>query len=201
MEIPSSKTRFFCSVALLLLSSTATALVGAANSFAYDDGGKKPKIVFVTSAGPGGLGGPQSNRNAVYLRAIAAAGLMPRLVTYGDFSEEDGVRATRLGLSADPRPTALFAANDLMALGAMTAIRKANLTIPDDIALMRFDDIFAARGVTLSTINQFQHELARSCLVENASREIERPVARRAGPDAGDAVRDSQASIRLIALE
>jgi simple sugar transport system substrate-binding protein len=53
MRNPSAKTRFFRGVALLLLASSATALIGAANSFAYDDGGKKPKIVFVTSAGPG----------------------------------------------------------------------------------------------------------------------------------------------------
>ena len=53
MRNPSAKTRFFCGVGLLLLASFATGLIGAANSFAYDDGGKKPKIVFVTSAGPG----------------------------------------------------------------------------------------------------------------------------------------------------
>jgi hypothetical protein len=49
----SSKTHFFCGVALLLLALFAAALIGAANSFAYDDGGKKLKIVFVTSASPG----------------------------------------------------------------------------------------------------------------------------------------------------
>jgi ABC-type sugar transport system substrate-binding protein len=48
----SLKTRLVCGVALLLLALFTTALIGAANSFAYDDGGKKPKIVFVTSAGP-----------------------------------------------------------------------------------------------------------------------------------------------------
>jgi LacI family transcriptional regulator len=50
-----------------------------------------------------------------------------------------------------------------MAFGAMTAIREAKLTIPEDIALMGFDDIFAARFVTppLSTISQFQYELGR----------------------------------------
>ena len=45
----------------------------------------------------------------------------------------------------------------------MNAIREAQLTIPDDIAVMGFDDIFAARFVTppLSTISQFQYELGR----------------------------------------
>ena len=53
MRKTTTKTNFFCGVALLLLASSATVLIGAANSFAYDDGGKKPKIVFVTSANPG----------------------------------------------------------------------------------------------------------------------------------------------------
>jgi simple sugar transport system substrate-binding protein len=53
MRNPSAKTRFFCGVALLLLASSAAALIGAANSFGYDDSGKKLRIVFVTSAGPG----------------------------------------------------------------------------------------------------------------------------------------------------
>ena len=53
MRNPSTKTHFFRGVALLLLASSATVLIGAANSFAYDDGGKKPKIVFVTGANPG----------------------------------------------------------------------------------------------------------------------------------------------------
>jgi substrate-binding family protein len=46
------------------------------------------------------------------------------------------------------RPTAVFAATDLMALGAMSAIREAELRIPDDVALVGFDDIFASRVVT-----------------------------------------------------
>jgi len=53
MRNPNAKMRFFRGVALLLLASSAAALIGAANSFAYDDGGKKLKIVFVSSTGPG----------------------------------------------------------------------------------------------------------------------------------------------------
>jgi LacI family transcriptional regulator len=111
-----------------------------------------------------GLGGPEGNRTAGYLRAITRAGLKPQLAALGRFDEEGGYRATRQVLDVSPWPTAIFAANDLMALGAMTAIREAGLRIPEDIALMGFDDIFAARVVTppLSTVNQFQHELGRA---------------------------------------
>jgi LacI family transcriptional regulator len=108
-----------------------------------------------------GIGGPQSNRVSGYLRALSEAGLAPQLANYGDFNEEGGYRATKDILAACPRPTAIFAANDLMALGAMKAIREERLKIPDDIAVMGFDDIFAASVVTppLSTINQFQQTL------------------------------------------
>jgi LacI family transcriptional regulator len=110
-----------------------------------------------------GTGGPESNRVKGYLQALSEIGLKPRLARDVDFNEEGGYRATKEILATGTRPTAIFAANDLMALGAMTAIREAKLTIPNDIALMGFDDIFAARFVTppLSTINQFQDQLGQ----------------------------------------
>jgi LacI family transcriptional regulator len=110
-----------------------------------------------------GTGGPESNRVKGYLQALSEIGLKPRLARDVDFNEGGGYRATKEILATGRRPTAIFAANDLMALGAMTAIREAKLTIPNDIALMGFDDIFAARFVTppLSTINQFQDQLGQ----------------------------------------
>lgn len=110
-----------------------------------------------------GTGGPERVRISGYLQALDEVGLKSRLVTHGEFNEESGYRATKEILAADTRPTAIFAGNDLMALGAMTAIREAKLTIPQKIALMGFDDIFPVRFVSppLSTINQFQHDLGR----------------------------------------
>jgi LacI family transcriptional regulator len=111
-----------------------------------------------------GTGGPEQNRVSGYLQALDEAGLKPQLVSRGGFNEETGYRSTKQILSARTRPTAIFAGNDLMAFGAMAAIREAKLAIPDDIALLGFDDIFAARFVTppLSTISQFQYELGRA---------------------------------------
>jgi LacI family transcriptional regulator len=110
-----------------------------------------------------GTGGPVCNRVSGYLQALGEIGLTSQLASHGDFNEEGGYLATKEILATGARPTAIFAANDLMALGAMTAIREAKLIIPDDIALMGFDDIFAARFVTppLSTINMFQCKLGR----------------------------------------
>ena len=63
----------------------------------------------------------------------------------GDFSEASGHRAVESLLALDPRPTAIFAANDSMAIGAMSALREAGLRVPEDMAVAGFDDIPIAR--------------------------------------------------------
>jgi LacI family transcriptional regulator len=66
-------------------------------------------------------------------------------------------------LGLEVRPSAVFAANDMMALGAMVALREARLHIPDDIALIGFDATPYARLVTppLTTVTQFPDRLGR----------------------------------------
>ena len=58
-------------------------------------------------------------------------------------------------------PTAVFAASDVMAMGALVAIREAGLRVPEDIAVVGFDDISVARLITprLTTVAQFQENL------------------------------------------
>ncbi len=94
-----------------------------------------------------------------YRQAIEAAGISytQSLVRYGDFTDESGERAMADLLErANPRPTAVFVASDVVALGALNAIRAAGLCIPDDIALVGFDDIPLAQYVDppLTTIRQ-----------------------------------------------
>ena len=62
-----------------------------------------------------------------------------------------------------PRPRAVFATNDMMAIGAMVAIRDAGLRVPDDIAVAGFDDISVARLLNppLTTVAQFPERLGR----------------------------------------
>jgi len=111
-----------------------------------------------------GSGGPERNRISGYLQALGEAGYKPQLVSFGEFNQEGGYRATRDVLEAPVRPTAIFAGNDLMALGAMAAIREAGLRMPDDMALMGFDDTFAASIVTpqLSSVSQRQYALGQA---------------------------------------
>jgi LacI family transcriptional regulator len=68
----------------------------------------------------------------------------------GDFSEESGYRAGQRLLALQPRPAAVFAANDSMAIGCLFALREAGAQVPGDIALAGFDDIPIARYITPS---------------------------------------------------
>jgi LacI family transcriptional regulator len=66
----------------------------------------------------------------------------------GDFTESGGHRAAQLIAARIPRPTAVFAANDSMAIGALAAFRDMGIVVPDDIAVAGFDDVPIARFVT-----------------------------------------------------
>ena len=78
--------------------------------------------------------------------ALADAGLSPFAEEAGDYSEASGADAARRILAAG-RPDAIFVASDLMARGALTALRSAGIRVPEDVALVGFDD----SSVALST--------------------------------------------------
>lgn len=84
-----------------------------------------------------------------YRDALRQAGVAPdrNLEFPGDFRESSGYHAAQQILALSPRPTAVFATNDCMALGALFAFREAGLSIPEDLALGGFDDIPMARYV------------------------------------------------------
>ncbi|GHH09949.1 hypothetical protein GCM10008023_07210 [Sphingomonas glacialis] len=98
------------------------------------------------------LSGPRGNRDAEerivgYRAAMTRHGLNPRVLT-GDFDEESGTAAAQALLGDVEGPDALFAANDMMAIGALVVFQRAGLNVPDDIAVAGFDDIPLARFVT-----------------------------------------------------
>jgi len=67
------------------------------------------------------------------------------IVAVGDFTRESGTVAMRQLLGDDPALDAVFVANDLMALGALRSLRQAGRRVPDDVAMVGFDDIEAAK--------------------------------------------------------
>lgn len=108
-----------------------------------------------------GRGGPQANRIEGYRTALATAGYEEYVVIDEEFSEIGGTRAAESILASAFRPTAVFAANDLMAIGVMQALRERDIDIPREIAVVGFDDISAAKLVTppLTTVAQFQWKM------------------------------------------
>lgn len=102
---------------------------------------------------------PREARVRGYLQALADHDLPtdPILVRSVDFTVEGGLAAAKELLALSPRPSAIFAANDLMAMGALMHIRTLGLRVPEDIAIVGFDDIPAAAIVhpPLTTIAQY----------------------------------------------
>ncbi|MBB5712054.1 LacI family DNA-binding transcriptional regulator [Sphingomonas xinjiangensis] len=80
------------------------------------------------------------------------AGVDDPLVLPGDFSEEAGAAATRALIAGGQRVDAIFAANDMMAIGCMLALREAGVSVPEQIAVAGFDDIPVARYLHLTTM-------------------------------------------------
>jgi DNA-binding LacI/PurR family transcriptional regulator len=78
----------------------------------------------------------------------AALPLDDELVRYGEFSPESGRKAMESLLALPSPPSAVLVASDVVALGAMAAVRKQGIRIPQDIALVGFDDIFLAAYVS-----------------------------------------------------
>jgi LacI family transcriptional regulator len=103
---------------------------------------------------------PADNRLCGYRNALTQHGVAfeEALAPTVEFTEEGGYQAMRCLLELPSRPRAVFASNDLQAFGAISAIRDAGLTVPEDIAVMGFDDIPAARLITpaLTTVSQDQ---------------------------------------------
>jgi LacI family transcriptional regulator len=112
-----------------------------------------------------GFQGPSVVRIAGYRQALADHQIpfLERLVQTGDFNASGGYRGMQTLLKQSPRPTAVFGLNDLIAIGALHAIQEAGLRVPEDIALVGFDDIPLARLITpkLTTISQHQEQIGR----------------------------------------
>ncbi len=102
-------------------------------------------------------------REQGWRETLEAAGAPPGEVVRGDWSPRSGYLAAQQLLSSADRPTAVFAANDSMAIGAVRAFAEAGLRVPDDVAVVGFDDIPEAefQAVPLTTVRQDFATIAR----------------------------------------
>jgi len=110
---------------------------------------------IATIAGPQDMTAGADRLNG-YQRALAAAGRKADRVAYGDFTRESGEQAMAALLSRHPDLDGVFVANDLMAIGALRALRAAGREVPKDVAVVGYDDIEMARHTEppLTTIHQ-----------------------------------------------
>ena len=104
-------------------------------------------------------------RLAGYREALRQAGIAydPRLVVSGDFTEEAGYEGIEALLGMASRFSAVFAANDLAAIGATAALKDRDRRVPEDVSVVGFDDIRLAMYTSpaLTTIRQPTYEMGR----------------------------------------
>jgi LacI family transcriptional regulator len=117
-------------------------------------------------------------REAGYRAALEAAGIAfdPRLVRVGGFTQESSEAPARELLTLDPRPTAIFAANDLSAIQTMLTAAELGIRVPDDISVAGFDNIpeSALTDPPLTTVDQSIQALGQAA-VDSLLRLIEHP--------------------------
>jgi LacI family transcriptional regulator len=116
------------------------------------------------------LSGPQSvstaqDRLVGYQRALAESGLDAdaSLIFWGQYTPESGEHMARLALAKTPRPTALFAANNFVAIGALHVLRDEGLRVPNDVSLVTFDDLPVASLIDpfLTVVEQPAYEMGQ----------------------------------------
>jgi DNA-binding LacI/PurR family transcriptional regulator len=120
--------------------------------------------VIATIAGPQDMPAGQ-DRLAGYHDALDTAGIArdAKLVSDGDFTQQGGAEAARRILAARPNLDAIFAASDLMAAGAVQVLRAAGRGIPEDVAVVGFDDSQSAETTDppLTSVRQPIEEMGR----------------------------------------
>ena len=155
-------------------------------------GGARAMVTHLLEAGRRRIvhiAGIAGNRDAEerrqgYLDAMAAlAPDLPVRVIDGDFHEDSGERTVRELIAGGQGFDAIFAANDMMALGALTALAEAGMDVPGQVAVAGFDDVPLARYLKLTTMR-----VDMAGIGGNAVARLVEELARTAGPAGLDSV-------------
>jgi len=149
-----------CGAPSLLIDNAAGATAVAEHALAIG----ARQLAMIT--GPDGHGDALARRNA-FRAAIARAGNDVTLTEFaGDFSQESGWSAAHTMLAHPSRFDFVFACNDSMATGAMSALRDAGMRVPESVAIAGFDDVPMARFLTpaLTTVHVPIEELGRRAM-------------------------------------
>jgi LacI family transcriptional regulator len=115
------------------------------------------RISFINGITEGNFRFNQGNDRFIGLhRAIGEAGLLfePDLVITAEWDREGGRQAALQLLTREDRPTAIFAASDIQAVGVLEAARSLNMLVPTDLSLIGFDGIELSEILELSTVQQ-----------------------------------------------
>ncbi|MEA2066649.1 MAG: LacI family DNA-binding transcriptional regulator [Thermotogota bacterium] len=130
------------------------------------------------------IAGPKNVPTAVrrmegFNRALIESGIPASRnhIFYGSFKFNDGYEMMLRIMNLNPRPTVVFAGNDMMAWGALEAAKEANLKIPEDIAIAGFDNVYFSQFVVpaLTTVHQPKFEagqLAMNILLEKIENKL-----------------------------
>jgi len=168
--------------------------IGADSAVVDNRDGARTAVTHLIGLGHGRIGiisGPGrvftgQERLAGYYEALDSAGLRrdPALVHEGDFKQSSGYRLARAFIAMTHPPTALFVANNLMTIGAMLALKEAGVRIPQEMAIVGFDDMDwgSILTPTLTAVAQPAYALGTSAAqlliqrLENSARPPERIV-------------------------
>lgn len=108
----------------------------------------------------GGVAASGPERRNGFIRAMVQRGLAP-IVIEGEFNEQAGFKAAGELMALNEPPTAIFAGNDLMAIGVLTKLQELGVSVPDDISVVGYDNTSLASigTVSLTTVHQPRRQL------------------------------------------
>lgn len=111
---------------------------------------------------------PAKDRLLGYKKALYANNIdiNEEYIFYGDYKQESGYNLTKQMLKCEKRPTAIFTSNNMMTLGCLKALNEANIKIPDDMAILAFDElkILNILGMNISFVSTPTEEMGKTAM-------------------------------------